>query len=59
MTPSWQAALRWALAHGITPAAFWQLSLGEWRALTAAPEGAQMTRDILTDLQAKYPDNAP
>lgn len=58
MTPAWQAALRWALAHGIAPTAFWQLSLSEWRALTAAPEGAPMTRDTLTALQAKYPDNA-
>ncbi|GLK50706.1 MULTISPECIES: phage tail assembly chaperone [Maricaulis] len=51
----WPAALRLAVRLGLTPHAFWQLSLAEWRALTggAAPS---LDRAALDALLQRYPD---
>ena len=43
---------------GVTPEAFWRLSLKEWRMLTAASEPAAMGRDELERLAARWPDGA-
>ncbi|WP_300529553.1 phage tail assembly chaperone [Maricaulis sp.] len=59
MSPAWQMALRWALSRGLTPAVFWQLSLPEWRALTASEAARPLARAGLNDLCAKYPDEVP
>ncbi len=49
--------LRTALALGVVPAAFWRLSLAEWRMLTeAAPGAAPMGRSELERLMAAWPD---
>jgi uncharacterized phage protein (TIGR02216 family) len=53
----WGGALRAALALGLTPDAFWRLSLAEWRLLTAAPPAA--TRADLARLMADHPDGDP
>lgn len=48
--------LRLALRLGLTPAAFWRLSLKEWRALTAIGSEAVLDRTALEALRAKFPD---
>lgn len=42
-----------AVAARIAPAAFWRLSLKEWRALTATDA---LTRAAFDALRARYPD---
>jgi len=54
MKPYWAAALRRAVALGLSPDAFWALSIAEWRALTAAEPG--MTQTDLGALMRRYPD---
>ncbi|MDE2164102.1 MAG: phage tail assembly chaperone [Alphaproteobacteria bacterium] len=56
---SWDAWL--ALGLGVfrlAPAAFWSLSLAEWRALLAArrPRATPLTRAGLDALMQRYPD---
>lgn len=54
----WPHALRYAVAGlGLTPDAFWRLTLPEWRALAA--HAAPMTRDRLDHLLRLYPDEPP
>lgn len=48
--------LRLALRMGVTPEAFWRLSLKEWRMLTGAGEAAGMSRAELERLTARWPD---
>jgi uncharacterized phage protein (TIGR02216 family) len=55
--------LPWAtwLAHacatfGIAPAAFWRLSLREWRALNGDGAAAPLTRTELAALASRFPD---
>lgn len=49
--------LRLALGMGLTPAAFWALSLKEWRMLTAHPGGAgPMERQTFERLAEAWPD---
>ena len=56
---TWAAMLRLAVERfGVTPEAFWRLSLKEWRMLTAASEPAAMGRDELERLAARWPDGA-
>ncbi|PVM92629.1 phage tail assembly chaperone [Caulobacter radicis] len=49
---------RAAVAFAIPPAAFWRLSLKEWRALAGEGEvgGAAMGRPALAALMARFPD---
>ncbi len=44
-----------AQRRGIAPAAFWRLSLKEWRAL-AAPGESALTRAGFEALAARFPD---
>ncbi|MDK2747802.1 MAG: phage tail assembly chaperone [Brevundimonas sp.] len=49
--------LRAAVRMGVTPEAFWRLSLKEWRMLTEAPRGtAPMGRAGLAKLMEDWPD---
>jgi uncharacterized phage protein (TIGR02216 family) len=49
--------LRTAVAMGVSPEAFWRLSLKEWRMLTAAPAGAvPMARAELEQMMKAWPD---
>ena len=43
---------------GVTPEGFWELSLREWRMLTAPPEQAAMSRAELERLVERWPDDA-
>nr|WP_321510039.1 phage tail assembly chaperone [uncultured Hyphomonas sp.] len=51
----WRDMLRAALSAGITPDAFWRLSLREWRWL-AGERGDAMSRAQLAALMGAYPD---
>ncbi|MCC6919419.1 MAG: phage tail assembly chaperone [Alphaproteobacteria bacterium] len=56
MSARWDAALRHAMrAFGLAPAAFWRLSLREWRALTADAV-APLRAEELKALMAAWPD---
>jgi len=57
MKVSWGEMLRTAAGLGVPPAAFWALSLREWRMLTARPgtEGP-MSRDVFEQLAEAWPD---
>ncbi|WP_374390824.1 phage tail assembly chaperone [Brevundimonas sp.] len=56
MTP-WAEMLRTAAALGITPEAFWRLSLREWRMLVEAPAGAEpLGRVGLERMMEGWPD---
>lgn len=55
MNPAWAGLLRAALAMGVTPEAFWRLSLAEWRALLGASAPVP-TRAAFEALAALYPD---
>lgn len=60
MTPApWGAWLSAALRLGLAPAAFWRLSLREWRLLTAPGPAAPMTRADLAALAQRFPDVPP
>lgn len=53
----WGEMLRLAAGLGIGPAAFWRLSLREWRLLTARPPGPEaMGRDAFERLAEAWPD---
>lgn len=52
--PGWSQALRQAAAMGIAPAAFWRLSLREWRALTAPANRAPLRRSEFLDLLRQH-----
>ncbi len=53
----WRHWLAYAVgALGLEPAAFWALTLSEWRWLTAAPAGEALGRERLDALLALYPD---
>lgn len=56
MTP-WGEMLRTAAGAGVTPAAFWRLSLKEWRMLTDRPAGpVPMARGEFERMMAEWPD---
>jgi uncharacterized phage protein (TIGR02216 family) len=53
----WSERLRLAAArYGVTPEAFWRLSLLEWRALTLDAGGEPLARDALEALMTAHPD---
>lgn len=54
--PDWLAALRAAARLGIAPAAFWRLSLIEWRAVAGSADARPLSRRALQILMADYPD---
>lgn len=57
MSTRWGEMLRTAANLGIRPAAFWRLSLREWRMLTARPSGPEpMGRDAFERLAEAWPD---
>ena len=57
MTTPWVEMLRVAAVRfHIPPAAFWRLSLTEWRALTESERGEILTREALDALAKAYPD---
>ncbi|MFT3726321.1 MAG: phage tail assembly chaperone [Terricaulis sp.] len=45
-----------ALQKGVAPAAFWRLSLREWRSLTRSEAGAAIERATFEALAARFPD---
>ena len=51
MTPAWAALLRAALLMGVTPEAFWRLSLAEWRALAGEADAAERLAGAPVDLR--------
>ncbi len=60
MSGAWAAALSFALRLGLTPEAFWRLSLAEWLAVLAPlTPAAPFDRAAFQALSARYPDNAP
>ena len=55
---AWAAALRHAArVLNLTPAAFWMLSVREWRAVTGV-DLAPLKLDELAALMGKFPDRA-
>lgn len=56
MSLPWGALLAAAARLGIPPAAFWRLSLREWRLLADAETPAMRPED-LRELAAKFPDS--
>lgn len=54
----WGAMLRAAVATGLTPEAFWRLSLREWRMLTEAVAGhTPLSRAELERMTEAWPDD--
>lgn len=47
---------RAAVEFATPPAAFWRLSLAEWRALAGEARGAALARPELAALMARFPD---
>ncbi|MFC4724372.1 phage tail assembly chaperone [Glycocaulis abyssi] len=59
MNAHWAACLSFAVLRlGLTPRAFWALSLAEWRALTRPVTGVSDLPDpaALRALAARFPD---
>ena len=55
---AWGAMLRTAVLLGVSPEVFWQLSLKEWRMLTArAAKAAPMGRAELEQMMRAWPDD--
>jgi uncharacterized phage protein (TIGR02216 family) len=57
----WPGLLRLAVREmGLTPEAFWRLSLAEWRALTIMPDAElALPRARFDALCTLYPDEVP
>lgn len=53
---SWAGMLRTAVALGVSPDAFWRLSLKEWRMLTERAGAPALGRGGLEALMARWPD---
>jgi uncharacterized phage protein (TIGR02216 family) len=45
-----------AAQMGVAPAAFWRLSMKEWRALVQPPAPETLTRAAFDDLARRFPD---
>ena len=57
MRTPWSEMARTAAILGVTPEAFWRLSLKEWRMLTEpAASMAPMRRNDLTRMAEAWPD---
>jgi len=54
MTP-WPQLIRLAAQLGVTPEAFWRLSLAEWRALSGG-EAEALSRGQFDALTRRFPD---
>ena len=52
----WARMLRLAVGLGMTPEAFWRLSLKEWLALTEVEAAPAMGRDAFDELARRWPD---
>ncbi|GAM98864.1 hypothetical protein U91I_02500 [alpha proteobacterium U9-1i] len=59
MRKHWSAWLKAAAFAGVTPEAFWRLSLREWRALTGAVDADVLSRTTFHELAKRYPDETP
>lgn len=58
MKTPWSGMMRLALGLGVTPAAFWALSLQEWRVLTERSGGPEpMNRQAFERLAEGWPDD--
>jgi uncharacterized phage protein (TIGR02216 family) len=55
----WGQWLSTGLSLGLSPEAFWALSLREWRGLTAPLSIQTADRATLTALIARFPDTNP
>jgi len=55
-TTPWHGWLSLAIALGLTPAAFWRLSLREWRAIAAPDVSVALPRTAFEALAARFPD---
>jgi uncharacterized phage protein (TIGR02216 family) len=51
--------MRHAARFNVTPAAFWRLSMREWRALTAPLLSEHLDRSAFDALAARFPDDHP
>lgn len=57
MSTPWAGMLREAVLRGLSPDAFWRLSLKEWRMLAAPrPAAEPMGRDAFERLAEAWPD---
>jgi uncharacterized phage protein (TIGR02216 family) len=54
----WRAWLAAAAGLGVAPAAFWRLSLKEWRALTQQFSAPTLDRAAFERLAARFPDQS-
>ncbi|MFC6196580.1 phage tail assembly chaperone [Ponticaulis profundi] len=52
----WPLMLQAALRMGLSPQAFWQLSLREWQALTLKTKNTGFGRADLSALLSRFPD---
>jgi uncharacterized phage protein (TIGR02216 family) len=57
MTPDWPAILATCARCGVSPAAAWQLSIREWRALTGDSQTRPLDAAGLAGLMARFPDH--
>ncbi|MFC7378596.1 phage tail assembly chaperone [Brevundimonas sp. GCM10030266] len=58
MKTPWGEMLRAAARSGVTPAAFWSLSLREWRLLTSpGRQHEALSRDVFERLAEAWPDD--
>ena len=57
MTEVWADRLRLAVRLGLTPGAFWTLSITEWQVLTRVPgQASPLTREEFDRLSRDWPD---
>lgn len=52
----WGRLLQAGLRLGLTPEAFWRLSLREWQLMSSTRQSAPLGRKHLEDLMAAFPD---
>ena len=55
----WDEMLRDGLRMGLTPEAFWRLSVREWRILTERAGAPALGRGAFERLAEAWPDNPP
>lgn len=56
MREPWRNWLSLAAGLGVAPAAFWRLSLAEWRALTGEGAAPLLSRTAFEALATQFPD---
>lgn len=57
MREPWRTWLARAMALGLAPAAFWRLSVAEWRALAGDAAAHLLDRAGFEALAAQFPDD--